>query len=317
MAGGASSEIPDTVNAFDLFVESGEFRVLYDGNDPDATHGMLMGAGDQMLMRGIKPSQFRMITVSGTAVIDAQVGHVPLTGNGTPSEPSMIFKAASVGDVDVNIEEFPPKAVATDDEADPDTTSIKAFPYGWDGTTWRKLRAGLSSVLTSVTGILNGIAYGQYNATPLTLADLEWAPEQRASDGSKKVFMSNSLDPDNDSIAARSSSAGVQRTSALASTLFAYNGAVGFKQCIGHNTNAAQNRYVMVFDRTTAPSVGAVDWKYMFKCTPNGDGFVSLGDLDYEAFTNGIYIVTSSSDTSYQTGGVASEMSFQVIYETL
>lgn len=317
-AGGGSSLIPTTVDSFDLLVESGSIRALWDGNDPSSSRGMLYPTGSLIKMRGVKPSKFKFTKAeAGNALLTVQVGHVPVNPGGQPIESSSVSNI-NQNEISVAIDEFPASSVATDAEDDPDTTSIKAFPYVYDNASkWKKLRGGISAIITDITGFLNNVAYGQYNATPLTLADQEWSPEQVASDGSKKVFQTSALDPDNDSVTARSSSAGVQRTSALASTLFAYNGAVGFKQCIGHNTNAAQSRYVMVFDRTTAPSVGAVDWKYMYKCAAQGDGFVSLGDLDYEAFVNGIYIVTSSSDTSYQTAGVGSEMSFQVIYETI
>jgi len=317
VAGGASSNVPDTVNAFDLTVESGSMRVLYDGNTPTPAKGIVFGAGDYIQMRGVAPSEFSMVAVSGTCVLGVQLGHVPLTGNGIPQEPSQVFKAASVGEVSVSIDEFPDASAPTDTDANPDTTSIKSYLMGWGGTTWARLKQGYSAVLTSIAGFLNIVGYGQYNSTPLALTNLQWAPTQVAPNGAELSWESAQHDVTNDKFMARCGPTSVARTAGLASTLLAYNGAVGFKGLIGHNGNTTTVRYVMVFDRNSAPSVGATDWKFIGRLGANSDGGINVGELDYEEFANGIYIVTSSSDLSYQTSGISSEFSYQVAYETL
>lgn len=95
-AGGASSVIPTTVNAIDMAVESGSIRVLYDGNTPTITEGVLYNEGDVIQFRGIKPSELKIISTSGSISIGVQVGHSPNTGNGIPSEPSSVAKGTNV-----------------------------------------------------------------------------------------------------------------------------------------------------------------------------------------------------------------------------
>jgi hypothetical protein len=59
--------------------------------------------------------------------------------------------------------------------------------HGYNGTTWDRIRAGLTGTTATPTGFLNNLPYGQYNATPLSLADTHWASLQLDSAGALKV----------------------------------------------------------------------------------------------------------------------------------
>jgi hypothetical protein len=51
---------------------------------------------------------------------------------------------------------------------------VSARASGFNGTTWDRLRAGLSGVKTAITGFLNNVPYAQYLSSAVTLANNEW-----------------------------------------------------------------------------------------------------------------------------------------------
>lgn len=191
-AGGGSSLIPTTVDSFDLLVESGSIRALWDGNDPTASRGMLYPTGSLIKMRGVKPSKFKMIKAeAGNALLTVQVGHVPVNPGGQPIESSSVSNI-NQNEISVAIDEFPASSVGTDNEDDPDTTSVKAFPYVYDGTSkWKKLRGGISAVVSSIAGFLNTMPYGMYQSSPATLTNGQGAPMPLDSSQNLKVAVQN------------------------------------------------------------------------------------------------------------------------------
>lgn len=65
-----------------------------------------------------------------------------------------------------------------------------AAGYAYNGTTWDRIRSGLTAVQTVTTGLQNNIAMGVYNASPLTLANTNLSPIQFDVNGYLKVNMS-------------------------------------------------------------------------------------------------------------------------------
>jgi hypothetical protein len=59
--------------------------------------------------------------------------------------------------------------------------------HGYNGTTWDRIRAGLTGTTTTPTGFLNTLPFGRYNATPPTLTDGQWTSLQFDSSGALKV----------------------------------------------------------------------------------------------------------------------------------
>jgi hypothetical protein len=66
---------------------------------------------------------------------------------------------------------FPAAAVLSDALANPTTALLGASNLLWDGTQWVRQRQAVTGSITSLTGILNGIILGRYNATRPTLTD--------------------------------------------------------------------------------------------------------------------------------------------------
>lgn len=83
-----------------------------------------------------------------------------------------------------------PAVVLTDATANPTTTSAGALMYGYNGTTWDRLRTGVTGVFTSALGFLNVLSVGRFNASPLTLADGNLAILQLDANANLKVTAS-------------------------------------------------------------------------------------------------------------------------------
>jgi hypothetical protein len=64
--------------------------------------------------------------------------------------------------------------------------------YGYNGTTWDRIRAGLTGTTTTPTGFLNGLPYAKYNSAAPTLSDGDFSILQLTSSGSLKVSASQS-----------------------------------------------------------------------------------------------------------------------------
>ena len=67
----------------------------------------------------------------------------------------------------------------------PTSARLEAF----DGTTWDRIRAGLSAVTSTTTGLLNNIPFGKYNSGGITLTDGQIAPLQLDSSGNLLTSM--------------------------------------------------------------------------------------------------------------------------------
>lgn len=70
--------------------------------------------------------------------------------------------------ITVNIEELPAAAALADATANPTTTTVGADISGWNGTTWDRIKAGITTFTSTLTGFLNVLPWGIYTATPST-----------------------------------------------------------------------------------------------------------------------------------------------------
>lgn len=75
-AGSAANNLPGSLNAVDLVVESGsDVRILFDGNTPTASKGILLSQGAIYSFRGVPLTQLKLIrTGSSNASVSVQVG---------------------------------------------------------------------------------------------------------------------------------------------------------------------------------------------------------------------------------------------------
>ena len=79
--------------------------------------------------------------------------------------------------------EFPAAAALADATANPTTTTTGANMFGFNGTTWDRIRAGITAVTATLTGWLNILPWAIYNATPTTRTEGQGGPVQSNSLG--------------------------------------------------------------------------------------------------------------------------------------
>ena len=68
--------------------------------------------------------------------------------------------------------------------------STVAKHLGFNGTTWDRLRSGITAVGTAITGFLNTIPWGMYNVSPTTRTDGQGGPLQTDASGNLLVSVS-------------------------------------------------------------------------------------------------------------------------------
>lgn len=66
--------------------------------------------------------------------------------------------------------------------------AVESRLYGFNNTTWDRLRQGISVVKTTLIGFLNVIPYGVYNATRPVAADTNGLPPQIDTEGKQIVL---------------------------------------------------------------------------------------------------------------------------------
>lgn len=65
----------------------------------------------------------------------------------------------------------PVAATLTDSLLNPSTTQIGSNNLLWDGSQWSRQRQAITGSITNLTGIINQVGLGRYNAAPPTLTD--------------------------------------------------------------------------------------------------------------------------------------------------
>ena len=76
---------------------------------------------------------------------------------------------------------------ATDGYANPTVAGMSEFNFGYNGSTWDRIRTGLSTAQSATTGIQNTIPMGKYNAAAPTLTDTYMSPLQLDVNGNIKI----------------------------------------------------------------------------------------------------------------------------------
>jgi hypothetical protein len=76
-AGSVTHVFPSGLNGFDIFIEDGDVRILFDGNTPTASKGLLLKQGTVHHFRGVDFHQAKLIrTGSSNVLVDVQIGFV-------------------------------------------------------------------------------------------------------------------------------------------------------------------------------------------------------------------------------------------------
>lgn len=66
-----------------------------------------------------------------------------------------------------------PAAAASGDTEDnaTTTTTVRSRIFGFNGTSWDRIRTGITALVSTFVGFVNAIPYAKYNATPATRTD--------------------------------------------------------------------------------------------------------------------------------------------------
>lgn len=102
-ASGSANVFRPHLDAVDLFIEDGDVRILYDGNTPTASKGILLKRGGMYRLRRTPVSMMRLISATGSNVaVSVQIGR------SEAQEPS------SVGFVPYLLEQIAGEDIASD-----------------------------------------------------------------------------------------------------------------------------------------------------------------------------------------------------------
>lgn len=171
----------------------------------------------------------------------------------------------------------------------PTNTRLKAF----NGTTWERVRSSIKTVVSSVVGFLNVLAYGVYNATPTVRTEGQAGPQQQDANGNLLVSLGTLISGENQSAnRMRMSRPGIWTEMTTATTTTHLTGTGSF---LGIYVQATLTGAVNAYDNTAGSGtrkltlpVGTTPGFYGF---PNGSA----------SLNNGLTVVTAAAD-SIQVG---------------
>src|ERR1044071_1693415 len=83
---------------------------------------------------------------------------------------------------------FPAAAAAAEGEDNATTmTAMRSRLFGFNGTTWDRVRTGVNAVVSAFTGFVNTLPYAKYNAVPATRTDTNGGPLEADPKGNLRV----------------------------------------------------------------------------------------------------------------------------------
>lgn len=129
--------------------------------------------------------------------------------------------------------------------------SVGARLSGFNGTTWDRLRAGITAVTSTLTGWLNTLPWAVYNTTPTTRTNGQGGPLQASEVGSLMVQEANRPGFENNARGIAKTETQLIATNITASTLIR-TGAGVFAGIVVNSASAGAT--VKVWDNTSAAS---------------------------------------------------------------
>jgi hypothetical protein len=199
---------------------------------------------------------------------------------------------------------------------------------GFNGTTWDRVRAGITGVVSTVTGYLNVIPVGKYNASAPVLTDGQLINPQLDSSGNLKVTqatLSSGEDQTNNVLGVISKPV---NSSSYAPLTYQQAGSVTkavVKAGTGNvysirvtNANAAV-RYFQLHNKTTAPA--GTDTAQLYFLVPAGTATapgVLVLDMEFfapsEYFSTGIGWAISTTSTAFTDSATAADTTTTIRY---
>lgn len=194
---------------------------------------------------------------------------------------------------------------------------------GFNGTTWDRIRSGITAVASTFTGFLNSLPWAIYNASPTVRTDGQGGPMQADSLGNLNTTLATLIageDTTNNLLGVMpkptvTTSYGWTRYQSLGA-----NATANVKASAGmlysvvcHNLNGAA-RYIQVFSTTTTPAGGAVP-ALTYLVPAGGVTIIDSTTLGANGsyFASGIAFAFSTTETTY-TAGAAADCIVQIMY---
>jgi hypothetical protein len=203
-----------------------------------------------------------------------------------------------------------------------DTLSTSARTSGYNGTTWDRLRAGLTSVASSITGFLNVMPFAKYDTSPTTRTNGQSGPLQTDNVGNLLVSLDSSGVTDLTANVLRVTQKPVvdatyawtrfQNLGANA-TLNVKASAAQLFSAYMHNVSSGA-RYLQLFNTATVPTAGATP-VFTF-LVPAGGVLIMDGAFfgpNGVNFTTGLAFACSTTEKTY-TAATASDHVTQIMY---
>ena len=216
---------------------------------PDGTYRFAMGFD---LSSSIGDSVNVSATVDSTTL--AQKSQLPATLGQKTSALSTSVVIAS--------DQFPTAAAIADATATPTVSKLSVFGLAYNGATWDFLRSGITTAVSSFTGVLNTLPLVKYVASPATLTDGQAVSMQADSKGNVRMAEQNSATAELNALGVVATAprplSGADLTPSIVSAQAATGVVIKAAPGVGYkliytNGNAAA-RYIQLHNATSAPA---------------------------------------------------------------
>lgn len=231
------------------------------------------------------------------------------------------LQSDSSGNLKVTIAGQSAGSALADATANPTTTLAGALLEGFNGTTWDRIRAGISTATSTLTGFLNALPLAIYNSSPPTLTNgqvgllqantsgalnVDETQAAKAEDNSNSVFAISEKFLGNNSYANPTA----QNNSFTTFNAKASSGTLVYLSCI--NTTASV-RYLQDHNTATTPAGAATAAE---KWLIPANGMLVLGPKDLAG--SGIYQTTghafaNSTAAATYTAGTAGDLLLEYV----
>ena len=198
-------------------------------------------------------------------------------------------------------DQFPTAAAIADATATPTVSKLSVFGLAYNGATWDFLRSGITTAVSSFTGVLNTLPLVKYVASPATLTDGQAVSMQADSKGNVRMAEQNSTTAELNTLGVVATAprplSGADLTPSIVSAQAATGVVIKAAPGVGYkliytNGNAAA-RYIQLHNATSAPADTTVP--LLAVAVAAGTSYtIDLGPFG-AYFSTGIYACHSTS----------------------
>lgn len=280
-------------NAIIIQPEDGDIRVLFNNQTPTAANGFKITSGSIATLANVPLKSLKLIRTSGDVVCSIQVGitdqgeatSITGSGGGTANITQVGGVSAPTAGAD---------AVSNTRTDLPTSARISGF----NGTTWDRLKAGITTITSTFTGILNTLPWGIYHATPSTRTDGQGGPIEIDSKGNAQVNLNKLIHGEDETYDIMKVQAQFTVTNITTQTTTTLKSGAGQFGGLMINTPVA-NAVITIYDNTAASGTKLATITLpaaLLSSGPIAYGFGAAGK-----FATGLTVVTSGATMDITT----------------